>query len=157
MDVLEVYYQAYLSPGLASACSPVMLQIFRRRNVSMEARPKVRRILKQLQEKTLTTEGKARKQRLVEKVVIKITYTKQVLNLYAAVLPLLKKYIMFFQTKQTLVHKLHQNQEQMFLDFLGCFVKQEHLFHRSTRQLTSLDLSKKGGLLLDNKKNVCWK
>ena len=90
LDALEVYYQAYLLTELASAYSPVMVQIFRKWNVSMEARPKIKRILKQLEQKALTSGGKARKGQLVEKVVIQIGHTKQVLHLYVAVLPLLK-------------------------------------------------------------------
>jgi len=89
----------------------------------MDARARIKEILQQQGKKLQTEEGKARKARLLKKLVYCIEYSKLVSNLYVAVLPLLKNYVMVFQSRQPLVHQLHQKQEELFLEFLSCFVK----------------------------------
>ncbi len=47
------------------------------------------------------------------------------MNVYISVLPLLKSYTVLFQTKEPLVHKLHEKQKQLVREFLSCFLKPE--------------------------------
>ena len=49
--------------------------------------------------------------------------------------------MVLFHSKAPLVHKLHDRQEQLFLDFLSCFIKQEELLDKSATQLTNLSLT----------------
>ena len=46
---------------------------------------------------------------------------------YQAILRLIKNYVVLFHSKAPLVHKLHDCQEQLFRDFLSCFIKQGNL------------------------------
>ncbi|KAK7158484.1 hypothetical protein R3I94_004950 [Phoxinus phoxinus] len=57
----------------------------------------------------------------------------------------MKEYVMVFQGRDTLVHKLHDKQLQVFTNFLACFVKPEHL-PPIPRTLAGLEL--KGDKLL---------
>ncbi|GBN16165.1 hypothetical protein AVEN_51406-1 [Araneus ventricosus] len=45
-----------------------------------------------------------------------------------------------FQTKQPLIHKLFEEQRQLFVDFLSCFMKQELLQGKSSKELLSTDV-----------------
>ncbi|XP_073715805.1 uncharacterized protein [Misgurnus anguillicaudatus] len=47
---------------------------------------------------------------------------------------------MVFQGSKTLVHKLHDKQLEVFIDFLACFIKPEHL-KMSANKLLELDLA----------------
>ncbi|GBM40158.1 Breast carcinoma-amplified sequence 3 [Araneus ventricosus] len=55
-------------------------------------------------------------------------------------LPLLKKYVCMFQSKQPLIHKLFEEQRRLFVDFLSCFMKQELLQGKSSKELLSSDV-----------------
>lgn len=58
----------------------------------------------------MTAKGKATKGRNVEKLFYLRKKTLMIMNLYLAVLHLLKKYVMLFQAKEPLMHKLHDQQ-----------------------------------------------
>ena len=66
--------------------------------------------------------------------------TKLQLSFYIAVLPLLNSYVCLFQGKDTLIHLVHEKQVQQFTDFLGCFIKPEHVVGKSGKELKALDL-----------------
>ena len=68
-------------------------------------------------------------------------------HFYTAVLPLLKKYVCLFQTKEPLIHKLYDEQEQLFLNFLSCFIKAEILKDKNIKQLLSLNVSNEDYIL----------
>ena len=73
--------------------------------------------------KTMTKEGKA----------------ILVMNYYASVLPMLKEYILKFQTQKPFIHKLHDHQMATTKKFLVCFIKAEFVQDLSPKQLASLD------------------
>lgn len=58
------------------------------------------------------------------------------LNLYASVLPILKKYTLTFQSKDPKVHKLHDEQEMLLREFLCCFMKPQNLLSTQGRNLS---------------------
>lgn len=62
------------------------------------------------------------------------------MHYYAAVLPILKKYVCLFQTKEPRIHRQNDQQIQVFSDFLACFVKPQIIMDKSARQLKELDL-----------------
>ncbi|KAJ4929459.1 hypothetical protein JOQ06_005067 [Pogonophryne albipinna] len=55
-------------------------------------------------------------------------------------LAILKEYVMVFQGSQTLVHKLHDRQLELFLAFMACFVKAEYITQLSPRALREMVL-----------------
>lgn len=58
------------------------------------------------------------------------------MNLYASVLPILRKYTLTFQSKEPKVHKLHDEQEMLLREFLSCFMKPQNLLSPQGRNLS---------------------
>ena len=48
-------------------------------------------------------------------------------------------YVCLFQSHEPLIHLLHDKQEQVFKDFMACFVKSENLVHKTAKQLKLLN------------------
>jgi len=53
--------------------------------------------------------------------------TRLKLHFYSAFLPILKQYVILFQSKDPKVHKLHDEHEILFREFLTCFIKPDLL------------------------------
>jgi hypothetical protein len=85
-----------------------------------------------------TKDGKERKQRIAGKLFQERDLTMAILNLYCKVLPILNQYILFFQKREPLMHKLHEQQELIIKEFLGCFVKPSLLLDAGPAQLVKL-------------------
>ena len=75
-------------------------------------------------QKTLTVDGRKRKACIVDKILYQSMKTELLLHPYMSVLPLMKKYVMMFQGKDTLIHELHHHQLETFTGFLACYIKQ---------------------------------
>ena len=75
-----------------------------------------------MSKKNLTPVGKARKQRIVTKLLYQKKKTKLVLCFYLAVLPLLKKYVLMFEMKEPLILKVNDQQVYLLNDFLACLI-----------------------------------
>ena len=73
------------------------------------------------------------------------------MNFFIAVLPIMKEYVCLFQSREPLIHLLHDKQEQVFKDFMACFVKSENLVHKTAKQLKLLNLDSDEGLFLHYK------
>jgi hypothetical protein len=117
--------------------------------------------------KNCTKAGKARKQRIVEKLIFRERKTRLQMSLYSSVLPILKAYVCLFQTRDPLAHKLHQKQEQVFRQLLACFVKPQNLMKLvgpdgdktqvplSVKALQTLVLDKDQGQILKENEMFC--
>ena len=121
MDAFKLFFYAFLTKEDKPLYT---VQIYHRRKVSKEAQDQIRKIQKSLSEKKLTYDGKARKNRIFERLFFKIKKTKLILNFCIASLPMLKKYVCLFEMKAPL-NKLHEKQFTLFKGFLACFMKAE--------------------------------
>ena len=74
--------------------------------------------------------------------------TRLVLNFYATVWPLLKEYVMLIQSKEPMAHLLNDKQEELFKQFLTCYVKQEKIVEKTGKQLKSINVSTDEGQFL---------
>lgn len=63
-----------------------------------------------------------------------------ILNLCTSVLALLKQYVCLFELKEPVIHKLHDEQMQLFKNVLVLFIQPEKLSSASARDLTTLNL-----------------
>ena len=79
----------------------------------------------------MTDDRIERKKRIVEKVLFEDMQTMLIMLFYQTVLPLLNNSVVLFQSNAPLVCKLHDHQEQLFRDFLSCFITQEELVDKS--------------------------
>jgi len=88
----------------------------------------------------MTEDGKNRKKRICLKLFHTRLDSLLTLNFYTSVLCMLKQYVMMFESKTPLIHKLHDKQIDLFKKFLVCFIKPEALLNAGPSQLRQLDL-----------------
>lgn len=105
------------------------------KDVSKEGKQRIRELQLQLQGRATTDDGKKRKQRLVDKIFYNRKWTRMILGVYSAVLPILQEYVKLFQSATPLVHKLFDKQQELFKSFLGCFLKAEAYSSMNAMQL----------------------
>ncbi|GBN25381.1 hypothetical protein AVEN_143893-1, partial [Araneus ventricosus] len=151
LDALSILYFAFIPHSDKSIYFSILAGIYLEKNVSSEGKARIKEIHQYLSEKKMTPEGISRKERIVQKLFKERVRTQLVLHFYTAVLPLLKKYVCLFQTKEPLIHKLYDEQEQLFLDFLSCFLKHEVLKRKNVKQLLSLNVSEDEVMLKKSK------
>ena len=93
----------------------------------------------------MTAEGKGRKEILMKALFVDRKYKKLLVHFYSSVLPLLKKYVLLFQSRELLLHR----DEQLLLmkDFMTCFVKPELYLNVTGKKITQIDLEADSSLL----------
>ncbi|XP_077425728.1 uncharacterized protein LOC144054307 [Vanacampus margaritifer] len=144
MDVFTIFYHAFLGREDKELYLPTIMAIHHKKDLSREVKAKLKYIQSALGQKNMTEEGRKRKQRIYEKIFFTRLYTLLTLNLYTAVLPLLKNYVITFETKTPMIHKLNDKQVAFFKKFLSCFLKPESL---QGRKLTEIELNNKANQL----------
>ena len=151
MDAFHIFYYSFLEPDDKALFKEPARKILDDRKVSQQGIQRVITIWKELGKKKLTDDGKRRKTRIAQKVVVQTTKTMLTMNFFIAVLPIMKEYVCLFQSREPLIHLLHDKQEQVFKDFMACFVKSENLVHKTAKQLKLLNLDSDEGLFLHSR------
>ena len=151
MDAFHIFYYSFLEPDDKALFKEPARNILDDRKVSQQGIQRVTAIWKELGKKKLTDDGKRRKTRIAQKVVVQTKKTMLTMNFFIAVLPIMKEYVCLFQSREPLIHLLHDKQEQVFKDFMACFVKSENLVHKTAKQLKLLNLDSDEGLFLHSK------
>ena len=147
MDVYTLFYHPFLQTMDRTHYLHLCVEIFRRHNLDEEARDAVRDIQKTLRAKKMTPDGKRRKEVVTEALFVERKYTRLILHFYSSVLPLLKKYVLIFQIREPLLHRLRDEQLLLMKDFMGCFVKPELLLNVSGKKICKIDLEADASLL----------
>ncbi|KAL0978791.1 hypothetical protein UPYG_G00175240 [Umbra pygmaea] len=142
LPAYKVLYYGFMDKEDKALYKDPLGQLFTNYKVSEKAQTQIGSFHEDLSKKGMTQLDKDRKKRVVRKVWHEATITELHLSVYTGVLPILKEYVMVFQGSQTLVHKLHDKQLQVFTNFLACFVKSEHL-NPMPKSLATLDLDNK--------------
>lgn len=139
-----LFYYAFLKKEERETYKEVVLDIVSESEMEEAGRKRLRSLWRELEEKAknFTDEGKKRKSRIVRKVLYEERKTKLELNFFVSVLPLLKDYVLLFQTKNPMIHKLHDEQERVFSDFLACCVKPETLVDKYGKNLSGPKMKK---------------
>jgi len=88
----------------------------------------------------MTKDGKLRKERIVGKLFDERKKTRMLLGLYMSALNILKEYVIIFQSKEPMVHVLHDKQMQLLQNFLSYFVDPQHI-PRTATKLKALQLT----------------
>ena len=137
LEVYTLFYSAFLPLHLRSTYTEVINNIIQKMESKM-ARRRARAIISKLRAKSMTDDGKARKERIVSRLFENQGKTLAILHLYITVLNLLKQFVLKFQRKEPLIHSLHMEQEKLVRNFLCCFIKAETLAGRSASGLSRL-------------------
>lgn len=140
LDAITILYYGFLNNNDKTIYFSTICSIYQQKNIDSGEKAAIRGIHKKLSMKLMTDDGKKRKERITEKLFHFRRKTLMILHFYIAALPLLKKYVCLFQSKEPLIHKVYDEQKQLFLDFLSCFMKQELLHIRSTKDLLDIDI-----------------
>lgn len=121
LDMLYLFYFPFVNdPNNHRADIRTIIQ--RLQNSKLESRVyQIFELLRQ-KNKTLTKDGRQRKERLVERLFANKNKTSLILNFYVAALPMLKEYVCQFQKQEPLIHKLHDSQLNITKNFLACFI-----------------------------------
>jgi hypothetical protein len=141
-DAFEVFYLAFMDKDDKELFREVVAKTLRKHGVSGPSMTRIKAIWEQLKKKvsTLTEDGKNRKKRIVEKVLIKAKKTKITMSFYQAALLMLKEMVMIFQKKAPLIHRLYDEMERLIREFCGCFFKPEMLNACTLDKLKSTSL-----------------
>ena len=126
-DVLVVLYHSFLSDDDSKLYKSRLDTIYTRRKVTEESKKAIKKhqtFLKN-KKKNLTKDGKARKERICEKLFHTKTTTKLQMSLYSAALMTMKKFVKVFQQEEPAVYRIHTEQLNVFMGFLIDFVKRE--------------------------------
>ena len=126
-DVLVVLCDSFLSDDDSKLYKSRLDTIYNRRKVTEESKEAIKKHQTFLKNKTknLTKDGKARKERICEKLFHTKTKTKLQMSLYPTALMTMKKFVQVFQQEKPAVYRRHTEQLNVFMEFLIDFVKPE--------------------------------
>ena len=144
LPAYKLLYFGFMKKDDQEIYDEVVEELYREYGVNDKGKRKIKFFHNDLTKKSMTDKGKLRKKRIVEKIFFSCPKTLLHLSLYQSVLPIMKSYVMVFQRKETLIHKLHDNQLETFCTFLGCFMKPESFSSKNPAELVNLDVSKPG-------------
>ncbi|CAL8269959.1 unnamed protein product [Arctogadus glacialis] len=114
LPVYKVLYFGFMGKEDKALYKDPLQQLYTDYHVSEKAQRRIAFLHQDLSKKGMTESGKMRKSRV--------------------------EYVMVFQGSQTLVHKLHDKQLEVFVNFLACFIKPEYL-KMLPKPLVELDLT----------------
>lgn len=136
-----VFYFSFLSCSDKTLFNSSVLEIFKK--ASQPSRKRIYIIMKILKDKmkSMTPAGKDRKKRITEKIFFQNENTTTTLNMYLSVLPMFKSFVLSLESKEPRIHTLHDRLEDLFRNFLLCFMKPEVFKDLSVSQLASLNIS----------------
>ena len=151
-DALLLFYYSFLPTSEKDTYKNVVDEIYQQYEIDNATRNGIKKLQKIMAVKNMTTDGKNRKKRIYQKLFFFREKTRIMMKIYGSVLPMLKKYVMLFQTSQPLIHKLNDKQQELLLDFLSCFIRPEVLKDITSASLVTLNLDDTSNHLPD--KNV---
>ncbi|KAI4821042.1 hypothetical protein KUCAC02_028994 [Chaenocephalus aceratus] len=140
MPAYKVLYYGFLSTADKELYREPLELMYTKYHVNQAGRARIKVVQEELNRKGMTPQGRERKKRVCKKLWHEETTTVLRLSIYMGLLTILKEYVMVFQGSQTLVHKLHDRQLELFLAFMACFVKAEHITQLSPRPLREMVL-----------------
>ena len=144
-DAYTVMYFAFLEKSDKQKLQKLIDSILVKHEVSKEGSVEIEKSLQKLAKKTMTKDGKERKERIIGKLYDERRKTVMLLCVYESVLETLKEYAVLFQSKQPMIHILQDKQIQLLSEFLGYFVKPQ-LLPKTDKELKKVEL--KASILL---------
>ena len=142
-DAYFIFCFAYLTSQDKVLYEEILREIYEFRIITAEEQKKIMKIHKKIKDKTLTEKGKKRRDRLVELIIHQSQKTKLIMYFYTATLSVFKEYVKRFQTKTPLVHKINDDQEKAFREFLAFFLKTSFTNEMNSNDLSNFDIEDK--------------
>ena len=141
IDALTLIYYAWVGKDLTSVYKEDVDKLIS--SSTDRSKERVGEIQKQCSKKKLTEKGLARKERVVVKLFDERNTTDLHLSFYTHILPLIKSFVLVFELKEPMVHRVFEELKTCMQTFLCCFIKCEHVVHLTAKKLTNLDVTDK--------------
>ncbi|KAH3872469.1 hypothetical protein DPMN_035685 [Dreissena polymorpha] len=140
IDAYSVFYYAFLSKSEQKKYTSLYKGILERRQVSQASKEALERMHSRVSKKKMTSEGKERKQKVLQKLFTDRTVTRMMLGIYMSSLLLLKDYAVLFQKKAPMIHVLNDEQLRLVRNFIGYFVKPQCV-PSTAKKLSEMDFA----------------
>ena len=143
MSMIDAYYIFYFSlieSDLLETYQDDLQNLFNNYDLNEACIKRIKEIQKTFEKKSLTEDGKDRKQRIIEKIIYKHKTLILLANCYTSILPLFKSLVLVFEQKEPQMHKIHDTMVNNFRTFLACFVKFETIKNLSAKRLKTFDI-----------------
>ena len=147
LDVYTVMYYSFLKKEDQHLYKFLVDAVYEQKHISPAAMAEIKKVQKHLAQMSLTDDGKARKNRICQKVFYKCRDTELALQFYVYGLETLKKYVCLFQAKKPMIHKLSDQQIDVFQELLVNFIKPEKMPTDRVKDLLHLDVANDTNLL----------
>ncbi|KAK3779227.1 hypothetical protein RRG08_025515 [Elysia crispata] len=143
-DPLTILYFSWLSVQDKVLYQKKICDIYVKHQVSASGRHAVMAIMSKLKEKVkgMSVLGKNRKERVCHKLFDKRIDIELLTKAITSIFPMFKKFILTFETKKPMVHKLYDEVTDLFRTFLKGFIKAQDL-RESGKKLMEFDVSDK--------------
>ena len=143
LDALTVFYFGFLPKSDRTHYFPRVVEILKRRScTSAEQKAQLQTTWETLSKKKMTSDGQLRKQKVLDGLFQNRKEVLFIMHFYVAVLPMLKSYVVLFETKSPSIHKLHEEQVRLVRGFLSLYVRPEKIPAKS-KDLAHLELQEK--------------
>ena len=139
-DAFKLLYYPWIPSNLINCYEEDISKFFSKYNVNAEGKHLINNIQQQMKRKSLTEDGKDRKERIVTKLFYENNYLNLVSNFFISVLPLFKSFVLIFEQKEPNIHKLHDMMTQTLRTFLSCFMIFESI-PNSSNKLKCVDIA----------------
>nr|XP_047145782.1 uncharacterized protein LOC124818745 isoform X1 [Hydra vulgaris] len=141
MPAFTLIYSSWLSKQDISLYKDESDKILKR--LSNQSKKLIEKIKCKMQQKKLTKQGAERKARIVKSLFFRRNETLLYINLYVEILPIFKSFILTFEQKEPLVHRIYDEQIELVKTILTCFIKPKMIKNITGEKLKFLNLKDK--------------
>ena len=150
-DVYAIFYFSFLRKEDKKLYKSMLNTIYSHHKLSDEVKTRIGAHQNELKRKKLTKDGKERKDRIVQKVIVDEKETRLYMSIYSSALQVMSKYVKIFQQTEPAIIRVHTEQVDVFTEFLTNFKKPEVLSQgNSIRKLETTNFSSTENHLLNN-------
>ena len=108
LDALMILHYSWISADMKQVYKTDVLSIKQKYDLSDNAWAKIKSISSSMKKKSRTTAGLMRKERIVKILFYESEIFLLNLNFFISALPVFKSFVLYFQQKVPLIHKLHE-------------------------------------------------
>ena len=138
IDPLILLCYVWIPNNFCEAYEGGIKTIFDKFELNEKAKAIINAIQTKMKQKKLTDEGKEHKGRIVTKLFHEKSTLLLNSNLFMSKLPLFKSFVLTFEQKEPLIHRL---QRSLAIGILGCFTKLEVINNMPYNKLNLIDVA----------------
>ena len=121
LDVYTLFYINFVDDRNLYQC--LVSDILRRMEISQESRDRIKALNAQIRKKQLTADGRARKSKIVDAIFYRRKYFLAIVHFYLAIFAQLQKYVLLFQRKEPMIHRLHDELVELLRHFMASCIR----------------------------------